>query len=59
MSDKTEEVYAAVKDAAPEGRISCTTARRIAEQLGVTVREVGKAADALGIKIHACELGCF
>ena len=42
-----------------EGRISCTEARRIAEETGVGYGEVGKTANRLRIKIRNCELGCF
>ena len=42
-----------------DGRISCTAAREIAEELKVPLGEVGKAANELKIKIRNCELGCF
>lgn len=44
---------------AADGRLSCALARRIAEDLGVSYAEVGRAADELRIKIADCELGCF
>jgi hypothetical protein len=44
---------------AVNGRLSCSAARKIAEKLGVSYREVGAAADELGIKIKNCQLGCF
>ena len=44
---------------AVNGRLSCAAARKIAEELGVSYREVGSAADALGIRIKNCQLGCF
>lgn len=53
------EVLEAVKKAAKDGRISCTAARKLAEELKVPPRVVGEACDALKIKIKACELGCF
>lgn len=40
-------------------RLPCSLARRIAEELEVKPIIVGKIADQLGIKISACELGCF
>lgn len=40
-------------------RLPCPLARRIAEKLEVKPITVGKIADQLGIKISACELGCF
>ncbi len=52
-------VLEALRRAAPEGRISCPRARELAAELGVPVRTVGEACDRLGIKICACELGCF
>ncbi|MCX7793021.1 MAG: hypothetical protein N2257_01235 [Thermodesulfovibrionales bacterium] len=40
-------------------RITCKAARELAESLGFSYREVGRAADSMGIKITNCELGCF
>ncbi len=48
-----------VEGASRDGKISCTVARRLAEEMGVPVRRIGEAADELGVKIYACELGCF
>lgn len=59
MGKSEEEIRAAVREAASDGKLSCTRARRLAEELGVAPREIGRAADDLGIKIKACELGCF
>ena len=60
MSDEVEEkVKDAVKEKAKDGRIPCAVALKLAEQLGVPTLEVGKAANALGIKITQCSLGCF
>jgi LAO/AO transport system kinase len=42
-----------------KGKISCSGARDIAEKLNVSYKEVGTAADELGIKIKDCQLGCF
>jgi peptide subunit release factor 1 (eRF1) len=41
------------------GKLACATARSIAEELHVAYKEVGEAADELGVKIKNCELGCF
>ncbi|MDD5748354.1 MAG: hypothetical protein PHP64_04795 [Actinomycetota bacterium] len=54
-----EEVIAAVRKAAVDGKISCRKAWEIAEEEGVSVRLVGRAIDILSIKINRCELGCF
>ncbi|MDA8170167.1 MAG: hypothetical protein M0Z59_10805 [Nitrospiraceae bacterium] len=54
-----EKVKELIKARAAGGRITCRDAREIAERLGVEYRLVGESADALGIRISACELGCF
>ena len=54
-----ERVAAEVKGAAPERRLPCAAALAIAERLGVPPLAVGEAANALGIKIVDCQLGCF
>ncbi len=41
------------------GKLLCAVARRIAEELHLAYKEVGEAADELGVKIKNCELGCF
>lgn len=59
MAEVSREVLEAVKKGATDGRISCTAARKIAEELKVPPKMVGNAANQLKIKIYACELGCF
>jgi hypothetical protein len=60
MSNEVDErVLAAVKAKAVEGRIACAVALKLAEELKVPAMEVGKAANALDIKIEKCSLGCF
>lgn len=56
MKNRIEE---AVKRKAVKGRLSCSAARKIAEEIGVTYKIVGNAADRLKIKIINCQLGCF
>ncbi len=57
--DVSMKIDEAVREAAEDNRISCTSARQIAEDLEVKVCDVGEAADRLGVKIFGCELGCF
>jgi len=56
---KNEEIEERLRHEARDSRINCTRARKIAEELGVSYRAVGDAANRLRIKIHSCELGCF
>lgn len=59
MKEIKAEVLEALKKVSQDGRITCTKARSLAEELNVTPREIGDACNALKIKIKACELGCF
>ncbi len=54
-----ERVLQAVRERAEEGRIPCAVALKLAEELEVPPLEVGKAANALNVKIVKCSLGCF
>ena len=56
MKDKIAEE---IKKKSVNNRLSCPVARKIAEELSVSLKEVGKTADELRIKITNCELGCF
>jgi hypothetical protein len=58
-SGKKERILEKIKEKALRGRLSCPTARLIAEELGVSYREVGEAANQLKVKITNCDLGCF
>ncbi|HDZ59799.1 MAG TPA: hypothetical protein ENH44_03315 [Actinobacteria bacterium] len=42
-----------------EKRISCKQARNLAEEMKVSYADIGRDCNNLGIKIFACELGCF
>ncbi len=54
-----EKVIDRVKQEAVDRRLPCKRAFEIAEELGVPPRRVGEAADEAGVKITACQLGCF
>lgn len=54
-----EKVEKAIVENSKDKRISCTAARKIAEELNVPVRYVGNKINELKIKIWGCELGCF
>ena len=42
-----------------EGRLPCATAWLVAKRLGMSKLEVSGAAEALGIRVCCCQLGCF
>jgi hypothetical protein len=54
-----EDVRARIKAAAPTGRIACAAAFRLAEELGLSRKDLGELLNELKIKIVQCQLGCF
>ena len=54
-----EELLAKIQAAAPEGKISCAAAMRLAEELVISRKDMGKLLNELKIKIKQCQLGCF
>lgn len=52
-------IISRLTEQAENGKISCSAARMIAEELGVAYALVGSVANELQIKIKQCELGCF
>jgi len=45
--------------AGDQKRLPCQEAFRIAHDLEVPIEQVGQACNDIGIKIVACQLGCF
>ena len=58
MADK-KELIAKLQELYPEGKISCSEARGIAAKLDIPLGDMGERCDLAGLKICACELGCF
>ncbi len=54
-----EKVVERIKEVSKNGKISCRAAHKVARELNVPVREVGRLINELKLKIVACELGCF
>ncbi len=54
-----EELKTKIRAAAPEGKISCPAAMRLAEELVISRKDMGKLLNELKIKITNCQLGCF
>ena len=57
MSD--ENMKTKIRAAAPEGKIPCGAAFRLAEDLGISRKELGDLLNDMRIKIIQCQLGCF
>ncbi len=54
-----EDLIAKIKAAAPEGKISCPAAMRLAEELVISRKAMGQLLNEMKIKIMQCQLGCF
>ncbi|HIP97579.1 MAG TPA: hypothetical protein EYH32_10245 [Anaerolineae bacterium] len=55
-----KDIVTRIKAVAGEGeRLPCVTAHQIAASLGVSPIEVGTAANELGVRIWACQMGLF
>ena len=54
-----EELQAKIRLAAPQGKIACAAAFRLAGELSLSTQEMGKLLNELEIKIKQCQLGCF
>ncbi len=58
MADKNELIKQLL-DKFPQKRISCTDAHELARELEIEPKELGELCDEAGVRICACELGCF
>jgi len=54
-----EDLQTKIRAAAPEGKIACAAAFRLAEELGISRRKMGDLLNEMKIKILQCQLGCF
>jgi hypothetical protein len=53
---KLEEV---IKEKAQGGKLPCAMSFKIAEDFGISKKEMGKILNEMKIKISQCQLGCF
>jgi hypothetical protein len=54
--DKLEKV---ILKKAKAGKLPCAMCFKIAEDFGISKREMGKILNEIKIKISQCQLGCF
>ncbi|QGG46658.1 hypothetical protein [Heliorestis convoluta] len=60
MSELTKDkLKERLQQEASKQAITCEKARALAEELQIPYDQIGAMADELGIKIRACQLGCF
>ena len=48
-----------IKEKAKDGKLPCAMCFKIAEDFGISKREMGKVLNEIKIKISQCQLGCF
>jgi hypothetical protein len=58
-NDREKALSNALLAEARDGSIACAQALALGERLGYRPQAVGEACDRLGLKIVACQLGCF
>lgn len=59
QQDQREKLITAIREKAPEGKITCSVATRLADEHHISRREMGNLLNELKIKIMGCQLGCF
>jgi len=59
MVARWSDILLEVKRHSRNGKIACTAALKLARELKISTKRIGQAANELGIKIRACQLGCF
>lgn len=55
----TDDLYTAVKELAPDGRISCSQAHDFAHLHSIELGKMRLLLDACCIRLKGCQLGCF
>jgi len=53
------DVQSAILETAVEGRLPCARAWGLAARFGMERMDLGRAVNALGVRIVQCQLGCF
>ena len=59
----TEDIINRIKDAAAvvdgQGKLPCKRAFQLAEELNISLKEIGDICNNEDIRITHCQLGCF
>jgi len=55
----TEELQEKLRQAAPEGKISCSRAHSFAHDQSIELEKMNLLLDLCNIRLKECQLGCF
>jgi LAO/AO transport system kinase len=54
-----EKIMQKVKSLSKDGKISCKQSLKLAEEEGISSRDLGELLNELKVKVMGCQLGCF
>ncbi len=54
-----KQLEGAILEKAKGGKIPCALCFKVAEDFGITKREMGKILNEMKVRISQCQLGCF
>jgi hypothetical protein len=54
-----KEIEEIIKKKAKDGKLPCAVCFKMAEDLGISNKEMGKILNEMKVKISQCQLGCF
>ena len=54
-----EKLKSIIREKAVDGKLPCAKAFHISKEYDISIAKIGRTADEIGIKISACQLGCF
>ena len=54
-----EQLREAIRQRSADGKIACKALLELAKASAAEPREIGRLCDEMGIRISACQLGCF
>jgi len=54
-----EEMEKMILEKAKDGKLPCAVCFKMAEDFGISKREMGRILNEMKIKIVQCQLGCF
>ena len=54
-----KKLEAVIKEKVKDEKLPCAMCFKIAEEFGISKREMGKVLNKMKVKISQCQLGCF